>query len=340
MSDFGDFTIDDVYDKRDELIAQRRAPKSGPIWLTGMADILRYVGLSVIEYDGWQSRARSSGGYSDWPLCVMWHHTASGPNSDGWNDASYIANGSSDAPISNLYIDRGGNVWVIAAGATNTNGKGKSIAFSRGTVPADGMNTRALGIECGNNGVGEQWPEVQINALFRTSIAMSLWFGNTIEDMATHNYYAPDRKIDPATDNVAGDWIPLVVNSSRSWSLDDIRDELYYRFEKFLESTQPIPPHPNEDDLAIRIFESQSDPREFNAVFYGYVDGQDRSIELQWTGNGDDPEVMARLEVMRTNFETRPIVLAGVKNNRLHPKHKPSDIVDSLHVWTDSDFAP
>jgi len=340
MSDYGDFSIDDVYDKRDELIAQRRAPKSGPIWLTGMADILRLVGLDVIEMDGWQTRSRSSGGYADWPLCVMWHHTASGISSDGWNDANYIATGSGDAPLSNLYINRTGTVWVVAAGATNTNGKGKSIAFSRGTVPADGMNTRALGIECGNNGVGEFWPEEQINAMFRTNIAMNLWFGNRVDDLSTHNFYAPDRKIDPATDNVGGNWIPSTVNSSRSWDRQDIRNECVRRFDAFINDSQPIPPHPNEDDLAIRIFESQSDPREFNAVFYGYVDGQDRSIELQWTGDGDDPAVQERLAIMRENFETRNVLLAGIKNNRLHPKHKPSDIRDSLHVWTDSDFAP
>lgn len=341
MSEFGDFTIDDAYDVRDELIAQRRAPKSGPIWLTGMADILRSVGLNVIEMDGWQTRARSSGGYADWPYCVMWHHTASGSSADGWNDANYICFGSPDAPIANLYIDRKGSVWVCAAGATNTNGKGKSITFSRGTVPQDGMNTRALGIECGNNGVGETWPEVQINALFRTSIAMSLWFGNRVDDISSHQFYAPDRKIDPATANaVQGSWKPGGINSSGSWNVDDMRNECNRRFQAFIDSTQPIPPHPSEDDLSIRIFESQTNPKEFNAVFYGYVDGQDRSIELQWTGNGDDPAVMARLETMRQNFETRPILLVGIKNNRLHPKHDPYDIVDSLHNWTDEDFAP
>src|SRR3954466_98241 len=121
MSDFGDITSEDVYDRRDELIANRKAQK-GAIYLTDMADILRLVELDVIEYDGWQTRARGSGGFANWPLCVMWHHTASGPNSDGWNDANYIATGHPDSPISNLYINRAGTVWVIAAGATNTNG--------------------------------------------------------------------------------------------------------------------------------------------------------------------------------------------------------------------------
>ena len=259
MSDFGDITIDDVYDRRDALIAQRRAAK-GTVWLTDMADILRLADLDVIEFDGWQTRARSSGGFANWPLCVMWHHTASGPNSDGLNDASYIAYGDANSPISNLYIDRGGSVWVIAAGATNTNGKGISIPFSRGTVPADGMNSYALGVECANNGVGENWPAVQINAMFRVNIVMNLWFGNRVDDLSTHNYYAPDRKIDPATDNVSGNWIPSVVNSSRSWNVQDIRDESNRRLQAFIDSTDPIPPHPNypipetdEDDMATFI---------------------------------------------------------------------------------------
>ena len=248
MSDFGDITIDDVYDRRDELIANRLAPH-GSIYLTDMADILRLVGLDVIEFEGWQTRARSSGGFANWPLCVMWHHTASGPNSDGFPDASYIANGDENSPISNLYIDRSGSVWVIAAGATNTNGKGKSISFSRGTVPTDGMNSYALSVECGNNGVGEFWPEAQINSMFRVNIVMNLWFGNRVDDLSTHNFYAPDRKIDPATDNVGGKWIPNVVNSSRSWDRQDIRNECVRRLDACLSVNPPVPPHPNEDDF-------------------------------------------------------------------------------------------
>lgn len=340
MSDFGDITIEDVYDERDARIANRQVPRSGGIWLTDMAQLLRDFGLNVIEVNGWQTRARSSGGYGDWPLCVMWHHTASGPNSNGWPDANYIATGDANSPISNLYIDRQGNVFVIAAGATNTNGQGNAIAFSRGTVPKDGMNTRALGVECGNNGVGERWPQPQIDAMFRVSTVMNLWFGNRADDLASHNQYAPTRKIDPATDNIEGPWRPGTVNSSRSWNAQDIRNEANRRLQAFIDGNQPVPPHPSEDDLSIRIFESQTDPKEFNAVFYGYVDGQDRSIELQWTGNGDDPGVSERLSIMRQNFETRGVLLVGIKNNRLQAKHRPSDIVDSLHVWTDEDFAP
>ena len=106
----------------------------------------------------------------------------------------------------------------------------------------------------------------------------------------------------------------------------------------------PIPPTPTPTpggDMTIRIFTSQTTPREFNAMFFAECDAQDRSIEVQWSGNGDDPEVQARIAVMQSNFgPPLPLLLAGIKNNRLHAKHQPSDIIDSLHVWTDSDFAP
>lgn len=102
----------------------------------------------------------------------------------------------------------------------------------------------------------------------------------------------------------------------------------------------PDPTPPTEDDTMQGVFESQTNPREFNAMFFGTCDAQGRTIELQWSGNGDDPRVQERVGVMKANFQTFPLLLAGVRNNRLHPKHQPSDIVDSLHVWTDADFAP
>src|SRR5262245_30525944 len=128
----------------------------GSRYLTGLAGWMREAGLSVVEMDGWQTRARGSGGYDNPnPIAIMWHHTASPASWDGLKDANYIATGDPDAPISNLYIDRKGVVYVIAAGATNTNGKGGPLTFSKGTVPLDSMNTRAVGIEAGNDGLGE-----------------------------------------------------------------------------------------------------------------------------------------------------------------------------------------
>ena len=243
-------------------------------WLTWLADALRSAGLNVVEYPGWQSRARSSGAFAAGkPYCVMWHHTASNPGSDGQADADYIAENSEDAPISNLYIDRSGTVWVLAAGATNTNGKGKSLGFSRGTVPADSMNTHALGIEVANNGVGEIWPEVQVNAFFTASNTVNAYLGNQPEDVATHNLYAPDRKIDPATASaVQGPWRPRSVTSSGSWSRDDIANECWNRSDSDFQpepGPDPGPPVPApEEGEDMRV--------------YAYL-GEDGTL---WVGNG------------------------------------------------------
>jgi len=101
--------------------------------LTWLPDVLRAAGLTVVEQDGWENRSRSSGGFINGaPFAVFWHHTASKTSPE--NDAEYMSHGSDSRPIANLMIDRTGKVWVLAAGATNTNGKGQKLSFSRGTV--------------------------------------------------------------------------------------------------------------------------------------------------------------------------------------------------------------
>jgi N-acetylmuramoyl-L-alanine amidase len=247
----------------------------GLIYLTDLATWLRDAGLNVIEYSGWQERSRGSGGYDQLPLCVMWHHTASGPSWNGQKDADYIATGDEDAPLANLYIDRSGTVWVIAAGATNTNGSGNSITFSRGTVPQDSMNTRALGVEMGNDGVGELWPRVQVDSMFMVSNVCNANFGNQPTDVSTHNFYAPTRKIDPATINVEGSWKPASANSSSSWHVESVRDECLNRWGSF-------GPTPEEDDemLFDGFWCRDNDP---NTVFVIFTDGTKK-----WVGNEGD----------------------------------------------------
>lgn len=93
--------------------------------------------------------------------------------------------------------------------------------------------------------------------------------------------------------------------------------------------------------MTIQVFESHSEPKEFHAMFFATCDGQGRAIELQWSGDGNDPRVQERVATMLDNFgPSKPLTLGGIRNCRLHAKHRPSDIHDSLHVWTDTDFAP
>jgi LysM repeat protein len=201
------------------------------IYYVEAADWLRAVGITVVETGpckGWQTRARSSGGFASAPLGVQWHHTASKTNPE--NDVSWQTTGSDDAPIGNATIMRDGSIWMVAAGAANTAGKGGPITFSRGTVPQDSGNTRTWAFEVANNGVGEAWPQVQIDAYFKASNEMNRRFGNKPEDLMTHAGYCqpscPGRKIDPATASaVQGPWKPRSLNSSGTWNQDDVRAE-------------------------------------------------------------------------------------------------------------------
>jgi hypothetical protein len=201
------------------------------IHLVDMLDVLRAAGCAVAENgttDGWQTRARSSGGFPEMPLGIQWHHTAS--STSPANDLSWMIDGSDDAPIGNVLLDRQGIFWPVAAGASNTAGKGGPVTMSRGTVPVDSGNSRTFAIEAANNGVGEPWPSIQIDAYFAGSNALNASFGNQPTDVFTHSLGAgdgwTDRKIDPATAAaVQGPWQPTSATSSGTWSLADIQAE-------------------------------------------------------------------------------------------------------------------
>lgn len=217
------------------------------IYYTDAADWLRAIGLVVVEYDGWKTRARSSGGFAHPPLGIQWHHTAS--STSPVSDARWQAEGSDDAPIGNMTIMRDGAVWLIAAGAANTAGTGGPVTLSRGTVPADQGNSTTWAIEVANNGVGEPWPQVQIDAYFAASNELNRRFGNEPGDVFTHAIGEgdgwTDRKIDPATAAaVQGPWRPRSVSSAGTWSLADIRAEAARRA-----GAPTPPPDPGDDDM-------------------------------------------------------------------------------------------
>ena len=204
----------------------------GSRYLTDLADVCRAAGVTVVELAGWQDRARSSGGYDGGPWAVIWHHTAS--NGDGASDADYCTFGSDDAPVCNLVIGRDGVVYVCAAGATNTNGKGGPHPLPGGqTIPQDGANSRVIGVELSNSGTGQTYPAPMIAAAFAVSVACSAAYGFRPDDVVTHQVWAPDRKIDPATAAaVEGPWQPSSCSSSGTWDLSDLRAECLRRADQ------------------------------------------------------------------------------------------------------------
>lgn len=211
--------------------------------------ILRNAGCQVqvgSQNSGWERRARSSGGFPARPLGVWWHHTAS--QTAIANDLTWQCHSCPDKPVGNMTLDRNGCFWPVAGGASNCAGKGGPWTFSRGTVALDSGNTNGIQIEVANNGVGEPWPQAQVDAYFLGSNALNAAVGNRPDDVVTHRRWAPSRKIDPATASaVQGPWRPSSETSSGTWNLDDIKAECIRRAGA-APGPGPQPPQ-KEDDM-------------------------------------------------------------------------------------------
>jgi hypothetical protein len=226
-------------------------------YLTNLADVLRSAGLTVTEVPGWQTRARSTGGYpAGLPTAVMIHHTASRPASDGQRDVDYIISGSPVAPISNLYTDRKGAVWVCAAGATNTNGPGADTWG--GGVPANRMNEYAIGNEIANDGVGEPYPLAQQEAVMRSTVALCAAYGISTNSVRGHFEWT-SRKIDPSGPSK---W----ALRGGKWNMTAFRNDVVTGL------LPPIPPtEPLKDDpmlyIATPAYPGKTDASEWWAVF-------------------------------------------------------------------------
>jgi len=213
----------------------------GSRYLTDLADVARRTGFAVIEVDGWQTRGRSSGGYDPGrPSHVMAHHTASGPGSDGWSDVNYCTFGADAAPLCNLYISRVPEIFVCAAGATNTNGSGIDPC---GLADDDTMNTHAIGIEAANGGTGEPWPSGQQECYVRLCAELERAYG--IGQLHSHFEYAPSRKIDPAGQS-------RYATGGDLWDMGAFREDVADHHSE--PEPEPIPPPDDQEtDMAFII---------------------------------------------------------------------------------------
>ena len=214
MEGLADCRDEDSFDAGDPEPGDRGPGGGGGRFLTDLADVLRGAGLTVEEHDGWQQRHRSSGGYNGGPVGIIVHHTASPASWDGQRDVDFIAVGCDVAPMANLYLDRKGRWWVLAAGASNTNGKGGPW----GPLPLDSANSRVIGIEAGNDGVGEVWPDVMQDSYVAGVAALASHYGVDTGNVLAHHEWAPARKVDPAGPSRFG-----AINGSKSWDMDTFR---------------------------------------------------------------------------------------------------------------------
>ncbi len=158
------------------------------LWL---ADVLRAAGLKVAEVDGWKTRGHGELGTV---RMVMLHHTA-GPQTGNMPSLATVTKGRPDlaGPLCNVALGRDGTCYVVAAGLAYHAGPGAWQGITAG-------NSSSIGVEAENTGVGEPWPEVQVDAYARLCAAVLSHVGAAPIMAVAHREWATPkgRKIDPA----------------------------------------------------------------------------------------------------------------------------------------------
>lgn len=153
------------------------------LWL---ADVLSDAGLTVVRNPGWETRGPS--GLS--PLYQLFHHTASSPRGGLHPSRRVVVEGRRDlaGPLCNVLVWRDGTCEVIASGIANHAGNGTPLA-----------NRTSIGWECENDGVGERWPERQLDAIARGMAAVCRHTSRPASSVYGHKETAlpKGRKIDP-----------------------------------------------------------------------------------------------------------------------------------------------
>jgi hypothetical protein len=207
--------------------------------LTNIKAVLDAGGVSTVEVDGWQTRGRSTDGgeyKTGRPDHIVVHHTAGSTGASAAAEVKYMVSTSDVAPVANLYISREGECWIMAAGSTNTNGKG-SAPWTNGLVKDDDMNRHAIGIELGSNGIGEPYTEAAQECLTLTILALMDAYNIPLEHARSHAEWSPGRKIDPAG---PAKWQP----AGGTWNMDNFRGYLWTRLG---DDTAPDPAPPTDD---------------------------------------------------------------------------------------------
>jgi hypothetical protein len=154
-----------------------------------IADRLRKAGLKVREVKGWKTRGDATLAARG----AVCHHTA-GPSTGLAPSLGIIINGRSDlpGPLANVYMDREGTVYVVAAGKANHAGLPDG-GECRGMFG----NSHAYGLEIEHGGTTPLEPErVAIAAKVFAALGKGRWKASQV---VQHREWAPSRKVDLAT---------------------------------------------------------------------------------------------------------------------------------------------
>lgn len=163
--------------------------------LTWLPEVLRGAGLRVVEQPGWQTRGQGDVGKIQFVLC---HHTAEKIDANMQPELRILTEGRHDlkGALAQLGLGQDGTYYVIAAGLAYHAGAGSWKGITSG-------NAHSIGIEAENNGLGEPWPEAQMDAYARGCAAILKHIGADVDMCVGHKEWAPTRKIDPNFDMAA-----------------------------------------------------------------------------------------------------------------------------------------
>lgn len=160
-------------------------------YLTNLAVIARRTGFPVVEEGGWKSRGH---GPMSAVRSVICHHDAANQGPSTFNTVVRDGRAGLPGPLAQFTIRRDGTIHVVAAGLSYHAGSNIN--------PSLYNNSYALGIEAGNNGVGEPWPRKQIDAYEALCAELCKAFRLPVSRVRGHKEIAPSRKIDPAGINM------------------------------------------------------------------------------------------------------------------------------------------
>ena len=161
--------------------------------LVWMEQSFRRRNLKVVAHPGWQTRGRP---YTFEPRAVIFHHTASNRNAGPVPALGTVINGRPDlpGPLCHILIGRDSKVHIIAAGYANHGGYGGPW----GTIPKDSANRYSVGIEVENDGLGEPWPDEQLDTVAKVAAVLLHRFGKKRAFYCIGHKEWTTRKIDPA----------------------------------------------------------------------------------------------------------------------------------------------
>jgi hypothetical protein len=301
-------------------------------WLTDLDAALRAGGVPYTEVgpssldptgaSSWRTRGRPSSTGNFDVSGVVCHHTASPAGTTPQGDLNVILAGNSQAPgpISQLYIGRDARCYLVAAGRANHAGSGKRPGLDSYCTDQNALN---IGIEAGNNGVGERWSDPMCDIYAAAVAALCDHYGWGTDHVYLHATTGPpsggcNSKIDPA-----GPWSaqPSLVGST-TWDLNTWRA---YVGDRWPGANAPDV-IPEVDDMAIALYQ----PSDAVACFVGYRDSNGWFLQMQWCNTAVYNQWKgAGAELVKGSVAgLRGVTLVG-----------PLPTDDGKHRWTGAEFA-